>query len=238
MSTSPYAEHSRIKSRTDEAYLGASAKQPVICTLNPNVTDSNYFNFNSIIVSSQDELMSALFGCEVVEGNVMISNNYSGSLELAVSGFNGSILQLNSSDTPMITTIFLPFATYISSIILKNVPVLEFLYLPEVTQISSLEVSGNSSTKVICESLVNADVITLDVSSLRYALFHFSLLTTLYLFLHINSMLIVSSVNLSQLTQVDQSLYINADITTADGSLEFPSLVNASSVLLAGNMSR
>jgi hypothetical protein len=210
----------------------------VICTLNPNVTDSNYFDFNSIIVSSQEDLISALFDCDVVEGNVVISNDYSGPLELAVSSFNGSILQHDSAGTPNITTIFLPFATYISSINLKNVPVLEFLYLPEVTQISSLVVSGNSSTKVICESLVNADIINLDVSSLKYAMFHFSFLTTRYWCLHINSALIVFSINFSQLAQVDQSLYINADITTADGSLDFPSLMNASSVVLVGNMSR
>jgi hypothetical protein len=50
------------------------------------------------------------------------------------------------------------------------------------------------------------------------------------------TLLIVSSVNFSQLVQVSQTLDINAGIG-GNSQLDFPSLINATSVSLIGNMS-
>lgn len=96
----------------------------------------------------------------------MISNDYNGPLDLGVFVFNGTIFQPEPPGSANITSIFMPFAIYVYGIELQNMAALEMIFLPQVTEISSLILSGNSSTKVLCESLVVADIISLEASSL------------------------------------------------------------------------
>jgi hypothetical protein len=148
--------------------LGANAN---LCTIRPNVTDSNYYDAETIIVSSMEDVMTALDGCSAIDGSLVISNDYNGPLDLCAEIFNGTIYQPASAGAANLTAVFLPCTTYIQAIELVNVPALQFMLIQNVTQMSDLILVGNSSTQIFCESLVTADVIYIDVEAITYVLF-------------------------------------------------------------------
>lgn len=172
--------------------------------------------------------MTALDGCTIVDGNVMISDDYNGPFNLAVTNFSGIISQPSPPGTANITEFLMPQATYVRTIDLQNVPALETIYLPEVTQISSLVLYGSSTVKVDCGSLVNANVLNLEGFALKYDI----------LCIHIDCAKSLHSVNFSMLAQVNSVLSISADFYAPEFDLDFPSLLNATSISMTGNISR
>ena len=212
----------------------AAGAHSSICNLQPNVTDSHYFSDNAIIVSTPLDVETILGLCNVINGDIVISNDYDGQFDLNVITFNGSLYQPDGGSAPKLTSISLPFAESVHAIDLQNVSNLEMIFLPHVVRMSSLQLTGpNSTTHVICESLVEADSISLETSNLGYAISYIRN----YMRHLVDRLLIVLSVNFSQLVQVDSKLYVNANFI-GDSALDFPSLVNASSIELIGNMSR
>lgn len=137
------------------------------CALRPNETDENFYGWDTIIVTDQDTVDTALDGCDTVDGNLMISMYYNGPLTISVTNFSGTISQ-STYYAPSVTNFSMPLATYIHTIYLENLPSLENLLLPIVTEMDTLYISGDGSINVVRGYLENASVVDMQGSAIEY----------------------------------------------------------------------
>jgi hypothetical protein len=117
----------------------------------------------SITVSSQADVEKNFQNCTFINSAIVIATDYMGSFSLpGVTDFFGAITQASPPETPGLTSINLPDATFVEIIDLQNVPALTSIYLPNAVRVGKLSLLGNSSVSIDCGSMVSAGSITIE----------------------------------------------------------------------------
>jgi hypothetical protein len=137
-----------------------------MCSLRPNQTDTDFADWDSVIIHSQNDIDTLLQGCTTIDGGLAIASDYTGSFSLpGVVNFVGDLLWQQSPPlTPGLTSFDFPDLINMFVIDLQGLPALTSISMPKLEQISSFSLLGNASVSIDCGSLVHANTIMIEAT--------------------------------------------------------------------------
>ena len=123
---------------------------------------------NSVTVSSQADVDTNFQNCTFINSQIVIASDYLGPFSLpGVTDFFGIVFQASFPETPGLTSIDLPDATFVETINLQNVPALTSISLPKAGRVGELSLLGNSLVSIDCRSMISAGSIILEGLAVR-----------------------------------------------------------------------